>query len=552
MATILATATAASASAVATRDEPGPQRDPPAAIDPALRADAFDVPVVVQARPGGAGAVAAMAAQAGARVGAPLPLIDGFSARVSGRAVIALAASPDVVAVTLDRAGAFQSSDVDPSMTDTTTTTSGSSFIGATGASEAWEQGLRGAGVTVAVLDTGISPMPDVADRTIHGPDLSGEGSLIDNYGHGTVMGGIIAGSGQDSPEQRTGVAPEAQLVAVKVAGRNGAVDVSTVLQGMAWVAAHRQELGIRVLNLSYGTTSTQDPGVDPLNFAVQRLWAQGIVVVVAAGNGGPGPRTITKPGDDPVVLTVGAYDDQGDGWRENDSVTAWSSQGPTAQGVAKPDVVAPGRTLVATRSFGSTVEAENPESLVEPSYMKGSGTSEATAVTSGLVALLLQAHPNWTPDQVKRALTSTADPFRDASRSATGNGRVALAAALEADPGPAQQQSPTGSGLGSLEQSRGGAHVTTPCGDIEGEIDVFCQAWDAAAWTGNAWTGNAWTGNAWTGNAWTGNAWTGNAWTAASAPVAGPDGGRTQTAFWGERPKRSQNVAGERSQEGG
>jgi serine protease AprX len=422
----------------------------------------------------------------------------------------------------------------------------------------------------VAVLDTGISPVADVADRTVHGPDLSGEGSMIDTYGHGTVMGGIIAGSGQDSNGRTTGVAPEARLVAVKVAGRNGAVDVSTVLQGMAWISAYRQELGIRVLNLSYGTASTQDPAVDPLNFAVQRLWAQGIVVVVAAGNGGPGPRTITKPGDDPVVLTVGAYDDRGDREGDDDVVPAWSSQGPTAHGVAKPDLVAPGRTLVATRSFGSTVESENPGSLVAPSYVKGSGTSEATAVTSGLVALLLQAHPLWTPDQVKRALTSTAEPIRQTPPTAAGSGRVALSTALRADPGPALQQALSGTGLGSLEQSRGGAHVTSSCGVIQGEQDVRCQAWDAAAWagngwtgngwtgngwtgngwTGNGWTGNGWTGNGWTGNGWTGNGWTGNGWTGNGWTSLSPEAGSSEkmlTAFWGDAPKASLRVPGER-----
>ncbi len=495
-------------SSVPTRPSPAPA----AVIDPALALDATDVPVVVQARAGRTARVAAVATGAGARVGTPLPLIDGFAATVSGPAVAALAASPDVVGVTLDRAGAFQSVDA------RTRPTTGSPYTEVTTASTAWERGLRGAGVTVAVLDTGISPMPDLADGTIHGPDLSGEGSPIDTYGHGTVMAGIIGGDGRDSAGRRAGIAPDARLVAVKVAGRNGAVDVSTVLQGLAWVAAAREQLGIRVLNLSYGTPSTQHPSIDPLNFAVQQLWKAGIVVVVAAGNAGPGPGTITKPGDDPVVLTVGAYDDGGDSVPGNDTVPAWSSRGPTAQGVAKPDLVAPGRTLIATRSHGSTVEQENEGSLVAPSYVKGSGTSEATAVTSGLVALLLQAHPTWTPDQVKRALTSTARPLHGPP-GATGRGRPHLLSAIDADPGPARQQRLTARGLGSLEASRGGAHVTSDCGVIVGEQDVRCQPRTAASWTGGAWTGGAWTGY---------------------------KGSDTLTAFWGDRPGPGRRVAGE------
>ncbi len=505
-------------------------------VDPAVTAEADDVSVIVQARPGRAEPAARTAAHAGARLGTQLPIIDGFSARLSGRSLAALSKSPDVVAVTLDRSGAFSSHSM------LRRTTSDSPYATVTGASEAAASGLRGGGVTVAVLDTGISPMADVADHTVHGPDFSGEGTLIDSYGHGTVMGGIIAGDGSDSGGTRAGVAPDARLVAVKVAGRNGAVDVSTVLEGMAWVASYRQQLGIRVLNLSYGTRSTQDPRVDPLNFAVQRLWAQGVVVVVAAGNGGPSPGTITKPGDDPVVLTVGAYDDRGDTTTWNDVVPAWSSQGPTAQGVAKPDVVAPGRTLVATRSYGSAVEQENRDALVAPSYMKGSGTSEATAVTSGLVALLLQAHPTWTPDQVKQALTSTAAPLAFAPTSATGHGRAQLLAALDADPGPQLRQPLNATGVGSLELSRGGAHLQTDCGLIVGEVDVQCQPWDVEAFTGGTWTGGTWTGGTWTGGTWTGGTWTG----VSSQPDRRRGRTQTQTAFWGDHPKRGRPVAGE------
>jgi serine protease AprX len=525
-----------------------------AKIDPAIPASAAEVAVVVQAQPGQSRQAAEAAAKAGARLGVPLPIIDGFAARLPAAAVAALAASDHVVAVTLDRPGAFQSSD--PTMTETAVTP-GSAFPAATEASTAWAAGLKGTGVNVAVLDTGVTPVADISGRVVHSPDLSGEGTPLDSYGHGTVMAGIIAGNGEDSDGQRRGIAPDAGLVSVKVAGRNGAVDVSTVLQGMAWVSAYRQELGIRVLSLAYGTSSTQDPAVDPLNFAVQRLWAQGIVVVVAAGNGGPRAGTITKPGDDPVVLTVGAYDDLGDARPDNDMVPAWSSRGPTAQGLAKPDLVAPGRTLVSTRSPGSTVESQNPDSLIEPSYIKGSGTSEATAVTAGLVALLLQARPMWTPDQVKRALTSSALRFPSATAAAVGHGRPQVFQAIWADPGPAVQQQLSATGLGSIEASRGNQHVVAQCGVIVGEIDVLCRPWDATTWTGNGWTGNGWTGNGWTGNGWTGNGWTGNGWTGNGWTGNGWtsvswDGGRMQTAFWGERPKPGREVAGERSAPGG
>src|SRR5438093_5585441 len=241
-----------------------------------------------------------------------------------------------------------------------------------------------------AVIDPGISNMNDLSGRIVNGPDLSGEGTTIDTFGHGTVMAGLVGGNVADSNGGHPGIAPKSWVVGVKVAGRNGAVDVSTMLWAMHWVASYKDQFNIRVMNLSWGVPSSQDPAVDPLDYAVERLWRLGIVVVVAAGNNGPNTGTIMKPGDDPVILTVGAYDDKQNTDPSDDSVPSWSSNGPTAQGVAKPDIVSPGRLLIATRSFGSYVEQTYPKALYAPSYIRGSGTSEASAVTSGPVALLL------------------------------------------------------------------------------------------------------------------------------------------------------------------
>jgi serine protease AprX len=507
-----------------------------AKVDPGALAVTGDVPVVVQATDGGLDAAAAAVTAGGGTVGAGLPIINGFSAQIPSGALEAVAASPAIVAITLDREAKFEQFSFD-------STTTASNFVATSGAGQAWTQGDLGDGVGVAVLDTGISSMNDVAGRIVFGPDLSGEGTTIDSYGHGSVMAGIIGGNGADSVTNPggayTGVAPHATLVEVKVAGRNGAVDVSTILQGMHWASAYKDQFNIRVLNLSWGTPSTQSPTLDPLNYAVERLWQQGIVVVVAAGNSGPNAGTITKPGDDPLALTVGAYDDKQNTDPSDDSVASWSSRGPTAAGLVKPDLVAPGRTLIAMRSYGSYVEQNNPKALIAPSYIKGSGTSEATAVVSGLAALIVKAHPDWTPDQVKSALKSTASPIAGFLPTAQGSGRVQLGAALAANPGPASQQVPVATGLGSIEASRGGMNVSTDCGNdgttdiIKGEIDVRCQPWNGAAWTGAAWTGAAWTGAAWTGAAWTGAAWTGAAWTGAAWTGAAWTGGTWTGAAW-------------------
>ncbi|MEO5679463.1 MAG: S8 family serine peptidase, partial [Acidimicrobiales bacterium] len=427
-----------------------------------------------------------------------IPLVHAFPAAVAGPALADLARSDAVRAVTADRSGRFSS------MTDDAPSTA-SSFPVSTGATSAWRGGDLGAGVGVAVIDTGVSAVGDLAGGLVQGPDLSGEGSPVDTYGHGTVMAGIIAGRGADSATDAkgafVGMAPGARVISVKTAGADGATDVSTVLAAMSWVSASAAEHNIRVVNLAWGTPSTQNPTLDPLNQAVERLWAQGIVVVVAAGNAGPGPSTVTKPGDDPMVITVGAYDDRGDANPANDKVPSWSSRGPTAAGVAKPDLVAPGRTLISTRSPGSTVERENAKALVGASYIKGSGTSQASAVTSGAAALLLAAHPSYTPDQVKAVLTATALTLTGPQGAGAGSGRLRVGEALVADPGPARWQP---------------ASATAP--GAPGDPN----------WTGSSWTGSSWTGSSWTGSSWTGSSWT--------------------SAFWGDRPRASQHLPGEAS----
>ena len=492
--------------------------------------------VIVQAKAGSAQAVADAIRAVGGTIDKDLPVVNGFAAHVPAGARTTLRARRDVRSVTENSKVQFASNVYDESSV-------ASSYAKAAGAPSAWGAGNLGEGVGVAVIDTGISPQNDFSGRLVHGPDLSGEGTIIDSYGHGTVMGGIVGGSGADSANNvngaYVGVAPKATLVAVKVAGRNGAADVSTMLQAMHWVSAYKDQFNIRVLNLSWGTTSTADPATDPINYAVERLWRQGIVVVAAAGNSGPNAGTITKPGDDPVILSVGAYNDGGNTNPLDDNVPGWSSRGPTAQGLTKPDVIAPGRSLVATRSQGSTVEQQNPKALVPPTYIKGSGTSEAAAVVSGLAALILKAHPDWTPDQVKHALRSTASPIASVGANTQGKGRVSLSAAMNADVSAAPNQSYAGSGLGSIEASRGGVHVYADCNQdgtwtiVQGEIDARCQKWNGASWTGASWTGASWTGASWTGASWTGASWTGASWTGASWTGASWTGGTWNGASW-------------------
>ena len=478
----------------------------------------------------------------GGTVDRQLPIMNGFSATIPARAVTNIATDPNLRSLTKNRLGKFEVISYDE--TDVSSSTPKS-----TGASKLWAETDYGSGVGIAVIDTGISPMNDFTKhgyRIVHGPDLSGENNLLDSFGHGTVMAGVIAGDGYDSMSNPSGAhvgsAPKAHLISIKVAGANGVTDVSTVLAAMHWVAAYRDQFNIRVMNLSWGTAGTQSYKYDPLNYAVERLWQLGIVPVIAAGNSGSQAYTITKPGDDPFAITVGAYNDKQNVDPADDNIPEWSSRGPTkADNLTKPDIVAPGRYIISTRSYGSTIEKDYPKALYSPSYIRGSGSSQAAAAVSGAAALLIKKKPHLAPAQVKYALTSTASKIGAYAANTQGAGRLHVdrAAAL-ADPiAYANQTTPPSNGLGSLEASRGGLHVQTDCnGDgvaevIQGEMTVQCAAWDGASWNGVSWNGDAWTGVSWNGASWNGASWNGVSWNGASWNGGSWNGGSWNGVSW-------------------
>ena len=344
----------------------------------------------------------------GGQVTRALPIVAGFAATVPADRAGELAGQPGVRAVTPDAKVRVQAAAPGGG-------TIRSVYPKTIKADAVWRRGVTGRGVTVAVLDTGVASVPDLAGRLVQVrndltgqttpcKNLSGELDCNDRYGHGTFIAGLVAGNGASSGGKWKGVAPEARILSVKAAGADGAADVSNILAAIQWVVSFKDRYNIRVLNLSLGTDSTQDWRVDPLNYAVERAWAAGMTVVVAASNKGPGAGTITKPADDPWVVTVGATDDRGTAGLGDDQLPDFSGRGPTAHGLAKPDVAAPGAHVISLRAPGSTIDTRFPW-YVDGSYRRGSGTSMATGVVSGAVALMLQANPGFTPDRVKHAL---------------------------------------------------------------------------------------------------------------------------------------------------
>jgi len=405
--------------------------------------------------------------------------------------------------------GVVLTPDVSVSVQDTTSQPSATRapaavFAQQTGAPALWTQGDTGAGVNVAILDTGIDPLPDLAGRLTPGVDLSGEGnSLQDSYGHGTFVAGLVAGNGASSGGAYTGEAPGAGLVSVKVAGASGQTDLATVILGVGWTILHRSALNIGVLNMSLGYQSLVSTVFDPLDIAVQKAWQSGIVVVTSAGNAGPFNGTILSPGDDPLVITAGAVDDQGQANPADDVMTAFSSVGPTdPDGWFKPDLVASGRSVISLRAPGSTIDTNYPSARIGSSNFVGSGTSFSAAITSGAAALVLQADPGTTPNDVKARLLGSTNPGPVGNPFVDGFGSLNVYGAVTDGPD------------GGVHLSQTTPVMPTPFGaTVSLETTWSGSAWNGSAWNGSAWNGSAWNGSAWNGSAWNGSAWNGSAW---------------------------------------
>lgn len=268
-----------------------------------------------------------------------------------------------------------------------------------------------GRGVTIAVLDTGIHPHPDLGGRIAGFMDfVEGKSSPYDDNGHGTHVAGCAAGSGERSAGQYCGPAPGSSLVGVKVLNKVGSGTMSTILAGLNWVLQNRDRYGIRILSMSLRAPAQGRAADDPLCRATGRIWQAGIVVVVAAGNEGPSASTISTPGINPDVITVGAMDDRNTPDRMDDGVASFSSRGPTPEGEHKPDILAPGVSVASLRSPGSYLDKGNANARVGEWYFTLSGTSMATPVIAGICALLLEARPDLRPAEVKATLMRTAE----------------------------------------------------------------------------------------------------------------------------------------------
>ncbi|MCB0881156.1 MAG: S8 family peptidase [Thermoleophilia bacterium] len=436
-------------------------------------------------------------AASGGTITRRVPMINAYGVRASAAATAGLARAGGVRSVTPNvawrpagattrpapasgTAGIAAKSAPAPSPTATSPLVT--SFNESLSTPAAWTSAYRatGKGVGVAVIDTGVAggvpdfrtsrtdPTSRVVASVVTNPHAT---TATDAYGHGTHVAGLIAGNGSARPfgdplaGRYSGTAPEAQIVSVKASDDHGNATLLDVIYGLQFVVDNRAAYNIRVVNLSLESSAPQPYRVDPLDAAVEAAWRRGIVVVAAAGNRGTATDAVMyAPGNDPYVLSVGAVDDRGTKSPSDDTLATWSSRGVTQDGVRKPEVLAPGARMVSVLAPGSDFATLCPSCVVSGQYIRIGGTSMSAAVASGVVADILQAHPTWTPDQVKAAIVGT-------TRTVAGTGpEISATAAIKADPD-------------KLPRVNVGLTASTLL-DASGSIDWTRASWSRASWS--------------------------------------------------------------------
>jgi len=469
-----------------------------AAVDPTLSGDA-----IVRTAPGEAASVAAFARRAGATDVTALAYLDVVTAHLDAAATRTLAANVSVRVIASD--SGIAAMDLGPQVE--------LQQVGGGDAKKSDRAGFMarslrgptptaGAGVTVAVVDSGVAPLPELAGKIVASASFVNDGATSpDPGGHGTFVAGLIAGT-------TTGVDPNAKIVSLRILDARGVGTVGKALGAFDWLLHNRAQYGVKVVNLSWGAKQHSSYNVSILAAAVESLWFAGMTVVAAAGNDGPAAGSINMPGADPFVITVGALDQAGSNARNDDREASWSSRGPTLfDGFAKPDVLAPGEGVVSLRVPGSFIDTGKLADDERSEYMTMSGTSVATALVSGVAALLIEIHPTFRPDHVKTALVATAQNVR-------GSSTPALNAARALAYGPGSRGKLANAGLHPstlllkvLQLSLAGANISWE------NISWENVTWETITWENISWETLMWESVTWESITWESVTWESLTW---------------------------------------
>jgi len=451
-----------------------------------------------------------------------LSIVGGASGTLSGKQLLKLSRRDDVDFITFDAPirAAF-----DPAADSSKAASPGVLEVGAP---QVWQTGATGKGVGVAIVDSGVYAHADLAGRVVASVDFTAASPTVSNVplgdlgGHGTHVAGLVAGDGKASHGVYTGVAPNANIVDVRVIDANGNSNVSIILRGLQWVLANKNTYNIRVVNLSLGATPSGSYKKDVMATAAEVLFFAGVNVVVSAGNSGPTAGTITTPGTDPYVITVGAADDNGTATLGDDLMASFSSRGKTAfDRLSKPDLVAPGRKMVSLRSPGSTLDTQYPDRQVtidgatSADYYRLSGTSMAAPVVSGTIALMLERNPTLNPQQVKKRLVSTATPVAYGTASDRGAGLLNAYRAVSSIDTSKQYANDrvTDAFAKDMRKFVQGQPIVWRDLLYNGGVDSSGKPWAGITWDGITWDGVTWENVLWDAFTWEGVTWEGVTW---------------------------------------
>ena len=429
--------------------------------------------------------------------------IAGVSMDLKGGQLIGLAKNPHIGSITPDvatQAAAYENAEMWRDTADVTPLYSGTTALSAAPQAPA-----------IAIVDSGIdaSKVTDFGTRVVANVDLSSlePNDLRDNEGHGTMVADVAAGA---NPLHK-GAAPNAPIVAIKTANKDGQSVTSDVIAAADWILANKAKYNIRVANFSMAGANETSFRYDPLDKAVERLWFAGVTVVVSAGNHGTGTGPVSMsyaPANDPFVITVGATDQHASVDPTDDTTPAWSAYGTTMDGFQKPDVSAPGRYMVAAVPTASTIPATVPDRIVAPGYIWMSGTSFAAPVVAGAAAQILARHSDWGPDQVKGALMLTSAYLPNAAGGVgNGVGEIDAAAAAGLDftpPDPNEgfkafvKPDPTTGAL-AFDQASWASYVAANA------------SWSQANWASASWASTSWAQASWASASWSQANWSSN-----------------------------------------
>jgi serine protease AprX len=452
-----------------------------------------------------------------------LSIVGAVSARLKGVQILKLTRDGDVDYVVKDqRLRAL----FDPAQGSAAARTPG---ILEVNAPQVWSQlGVTGQGVGVAIVDSGVYPHPDLAGRIVASIDFTAASPTVsststgDPGGHGTHVAGLVAGDGTASGGAYTGVAPRANIVNVRVIDASGGSNVSTIMRGLQWVLANRSTYNIKVVNLSLGATPMGSYKSDLMATAAEVLNFAGVTVVVSAGNTGPLAGTVTTPGTDPYVITVGALDDSGTSLLLDDLMAVFSSRGRTVfDNLSKPDVVAPGRRMVSLRSPGSVLDTLFPDRQVTatgaltPDYYRLSGTSMAAPVVAGVIALMVERNPSLSPAQIKKRLKTTATALTFGTAFDRGAGLVnAYKAASSVDVSKEFAPDRVSDAFAKdMKKFIQGQPFVWRDLTYHGGVDSAGTSWEGVTWENVRWDSVTWENVTWEGFTWEGISWEGVTW---------------------------------------